>query len=204
MQRYLLNHFVRHLQRHRQMLFLSSPRQVGKTTAANLIGELMNGSHCFNWDNPSDRKIIMDGPHAIAQQSGADRITDNLPLCIFDELHKFQHWRDFLKGMFDTYESNMRFVVTGSASLQVFARGGDSLMGRYFPYTLHPVSVAECTGAGNSIVIDTQPRKIDEDQWDSLWNFGGFQSHFCYPINNSIKIGFQRGQRDCCEKMCEI
>lgn len=160
------------------MLFLSGPRQVGKTTAANLIGELMSDSHNLNWDSPLDRKAILEGPHVIAQQTGADRITDGLPLCIFDELHKFQHWRDFLKGMFDKFESNMRFLVAGSASLQVFSRGGDSLLGRYFPYTLHPVSVAECTGADNSVVIDSQPKKIDEDQWDSLWNFGGFPEPF--------------------------
>ena len=178
MHRYLLGHFARHLQRHRQMLFLSGPRQVGKTTAANAIGELMNDCYYFSWDSPLDRKAILEGPHVIAQQTGADRITDGLPLCIFDELHKFQHWRDFLKGMFDTYESNMRFLVAGSASLQVFSRGGDSLLGRYFPYTLHPVSVAECTGADNSVVIDSQPKKIDEDQWDSLWNFGGFPEPF--------------------------
>ena len=160
------------------MLFLSGPRQVGKTTAANAIGELMNDCYYFSWDSPLDRKAILEGPHVIAQQTGADQITDRLPLCIFDELHKYQHWRNFLKGMFDAYESNMRFVVTGSASLRVFSRGGDSLMGRYFPYTLHPVSVAECTGADNSVVIDSQPGKIDEDQWDSLWNFGGFPEPF--------------------------
>ncbi len=178
MQRYLLNHFVTHLQRHRQMLFLSGPRQVGKTTAAKLIGELMNQSYYFNWDNPSDRATIMEGPLAIAQQTGANQITDSLSLCIFDELHKFQHWRDFLKGMFDTYESNLRFLVSGSASLRVFSRGGESLMGRYFPYTLHPVSVAECTGADNSVVVDSQPKKIEQDEWESLWNFGGFPEPF--------------------------
>lgn len=34
-------------------------------------------------------------------------------------------------------------LVTGSARLDLFRRGGDSLMGRYLPYRLHPFSVGE-------------------------------------------------------------
>ncbi len=160
------------------MLFLSGPRQVGKTTAAKAIGASMSDFRYFSWDDPLDRKAIMDGFHAIAQRAGADRITDCPPLCVLDELHKYKHWRDFLKGMFDRYESQLRFLVTGSASLRVFSRGGDSLMGRYFPYVLHPISVAECTGADNRGLIDAKPKRIEKDQWDSLWNFGGFPEPF--------------------------
>ena len=44
----------------------------------------------------------------------------------------------------DTYGNDVSIIVTGSARLDIYKRGGDSLMGRYFPYRMHPISVAEC------------------------------------------------------------
>jgi predicted AAA+ superfamily ATPase len=160
------------------MLFLSGPRQVGKTTAAKGLAEQFVNSHYYNWDNQSHREVIINGPAAIAGEVGLDRLQADLPFCAFDELHKYQHWRDFLKGFFDEYEDRVRVLVTGSASLATFRRGGDSLMGRYFPYTLHPVSVAECTDTGTDQLITAEPKPIDKDQWRALWRFGGFPEPF--------------------------
>lgn len=160
------------------MLFLSGPRQVGKTTVAESIREEFADSHYFNWDNQSHREVIINGPSAIAGELGLDRLKGDLPFCAFDELHKYQHWRDFLKGFFDEYEDRARVLVTGSASLATFRRGGDSLMGRYFPYTLHPVSVAECMENGAVELIATEPKPIDNEQWEALWRFGGFPEPF--------------------------
>ena len=65
-----------------------------------------------------------------------------------DELHKFRRWKSFLKGFFDTYGDRVRLLVTGSSRLDVFRRGGDSLMGRYFSFRMHPLSVAEIAAVG--------------------------------------------------------
>ena len=70
----------------------------------------------------------------------------SLPVIVFDELHKYNRWKLFLKGFFDTYEDRCRVVLAGSTRLDVYQRGGDSLMGRYFPYRMHPLSVGELTG----------------------------------------------------------
>lgn len=160
------------------MIFLSGPRQVGKTTAANAVGQMSERFNYFSWDDLSDRETILKGPDSVVDEMSLLEFSDIKPLCIFDELHKFQHWRDFLKSMFDKHESNLKFLVTGSASLRVFSRGGDSLMGRYFPYTLHPISVAECNHVDFSELINTQPGRIEDDQWNSLWQFGGFPEPF--------------------------
>lgn len=178
MHRYLHNQLLKHYERNRQMIFLSGPRQVGKTTMANSIGHMLEGSRYLNWDDLIDRENILKGPESIVKTINLMEFSDSKPLCIFDELHKYQHWRDFLKSFFDKYESKLKFLTTGSASLRVFSRGGDSLMGRYFPYTLHPISVAECNGIDVGGLVNRQPRKIDEDQWQSLWNFGGFPEPF--------------------------
>lgn len=62
-----------------------------------------------------------------------------------DEIHKFVRWKSFLKGFFDLYEDRTSLIVTGSARLDIYKRGGDSLMGRYFLYHMHPLGVAETT-----------------------------------------------------------
>ncbi|MDE0225149.1 MAG: ATP-binding protein [Gammaproteobacteria bacterium] len=175
-QRYLLAELQQHFRTNRQMVFLSGPRQVGKTTIARSLGEA--GGY-FNWDNQTHREMIVRGPSSIAERLGLDRLHTDPPLCVFDELHKYQHWRDLLKGFFDQYETRAHVLVTGSASLATFRRSGDSLMGRYFPYTLHPVSVAECvaTPTGHAL-INQAPGRIEDDQWESLWQFGGFPEPF--------------------------
>ncbi|MCY4342852.1 MAG: AAA family ATPase [Gammaproteobacteria bacterium] len=134
MQRTLLNELAGHYREHRQMAFLSGPRQVGKTTLAKALTDLFPGSEYLNWDNQAHRAVILDGPQAVASRLGLERLLPSPPLCAFAELHKYRHWRNFLKGFFDQHESRARILVTGSASLATFSRGGDSLMGRYFPY----------------------------------------------------------------------
>ncbi len=177
MLRYLQSSLVEHCRDDRQMLFLSGPRQVGKTTVAQMLGADVGESFYLNWDNLSHREVIVRGPDAVASHAELDRLRNEPPLCIFDELHKYQHWRTFLKGLFDEYQEQLRVVVTGSASLATFRRGGDSLMGRYFPFTLHPISVAELVGAQGRLVIQ-EPKPISDDAWAALHRFGGFPEPF--------------------------
>jgi len=177
-QRYLADELHSHYANNRQMLFISGPRQVGKTTIAHQMSESAQNGHYLNWDNQTQRAIILKGPEQIAAHVGLDHLRPEAPFCAFDELHKYQHWRDFLKGFFDEYEQQVHIMVTGSAHLNTFRRGGDSLMGRYFPYTLHPISVAELTHADASSLVDSEPKSVPLDQWESLCSFGGFPEPF--------------------------
>ena len=183
MQRTLLDTLREQFLSNRQMLFVSGPRQVGKTTIARQLGAVFPVGAYFNWDNPSHRAEILDGVEEIASRVGLDRLLAEKPFCAFDELHKYRHWRDFLKGFFDVYEDRVHVLVTGSAHLNVFKRAGDSLMGRYFPYTLHPLSVAECAGARAVESLAHPPHRIDEDQWQALWRYGGFPEPFLKADN---------------------
>lgn len=162
------------------MALMLGPRQVGKTTIAlELCHRMTSGSEpgtYLNWDNQDHRSRILAGPREVAAAVGLDRLRPTPPLCAFDELHRYRRWRDFLKGLFDTHGRDLRILVTGSARLDVFKRGGDSLMGRYFPYTLHPLSVAELAHPGDAAdgEIVREPRRIETDSWDALNRFGGF------------------------------
>ena len=96
-----------------------------------------------NWDNEDDRELILSGSAALVEALGLDRLTASVPGVLFDELHKYPRWKQFLKGFFDVYGEQLRIIVTGSSRLEVYRRGGDSLMGRYLSYRMHPFSVAE-------------------------------------------------------------
>lgn len=168
-----------HLSKLRQMVFVMGPRQVGKTTLSIAAADEYPNHVYFNWDNPSERLLFLDGPEAIAAQAGLDEFIKEKPVLIFDEIHKYGKWKNFLKGFFDQYEKSVKIIVTGSARLNVYKKGGDSLMGRYFYYRVHPLSVAEIA---TTDVIDQEirlsPLPISKDDWESLIEFGGFPEPF--------------------------
>ena len=164
-----------HLQNNRQMAFLGGPRQVGKTTTGRVHSDAY-----VNWDSVDDRALILAGPHTLAGRLGLDRLREGKPIVLLDELHKYPLWRQFLKGLFDEYADEARFVVTGSSRLDVYRRGGDSLMGRYFFYRMHPFSLAEALTQElpDAGTIVRSPRRPPASTWDSLWRYGGYPEPF--------------------------
>jgi len=162
-----------HFDRHRQMAFVSGPRQVGKTWVCRSMGDVY-----FNWDNSDDRKMLLRGPGALAEAIGLERLRARTPLVVLDELHKFTKWKTLLKGFFDTYGEQTHLLVTGSSRLDIFRRGGDSLMGRYLPYRMHPWSVGECLRTGLPASEIHPPAEIGGGDWDALWEHGGFPEPF--------------------------
>jgi hypothetical protein len=118
----------------RKMVFVAGPRQVGKTTLALSLPNARRGY--LSWDVAAHRERILRG------ELPASR------LWVFDEIHKYRAWRNYLKGLYDNRSRGQRIVVTGSARLDYYRRGGDSLQGRYHLLRLHPLSVAE-VGAGS-------------------------------------------------------
>lgn len=125
--RYLLPQIRRDLAR--KMVFVAGPRQVGKTTMARALPGGKPGY--LTWDDDEDRERIL------RRQLPASR------LWIFDELHKYRQWRNYLKGVFDKRAAGQQILVTGSGRLDFYRYGGDSLQGRYHLLRLHPLSAAE-------------------------------------------------------------
>jgi len=167
-----------HLKENRQMLFLMGPRQVGKTTTS-LVASTKNPQHYYlNWDDHTHRALITQGQQAVASFMNLDRIHEKPAIVVFDEIHKFQHWKDFLKGFFDVYGKRTKIIVTGSARLDVLNFGGDSLMGRYFLYRLHPLSIREVLDTSLSDLEIRPPKKISDQDLKTLLHFGGFPEPF--------------------------
>lgn len=137
-----------------KVVFLTGPRQVGKThLALDLLKKSANGVY-LNYDNLEDRAII----HRSAWLPATE-------LLVLDELHKMAGWKNYLKGVFDTKPAQLRIFVTGSARLDTFRSSGDSLAGRYFRHRLNPLSVVEVAQASESTL-------------DALMTRGGFPEPF--------------------------
>ncbi len=120
-----------------KMVFLGGPRQVGKTTLAQSLPGGRDGY--LNWDIPEDRDQILS------------RTLPHSKLWVFDELHKYRGWRAYLKGLFDKTRGDPPILVTGSARLDWYRYGGDSLQGRYHYLRLHPFSLKELGNAAGAL-----------------------------------------------------
>jgi uncharacterized protein len=170
---------IEHLQENRQMLFIMGPRQVGKTTTCRSLADTFKHFFYLTWDDLEDRSKILAGAKTVMTSLGVDGFFESKPLIVFDEIHKFSGWKDFLKGFYDLYSDEVHIIVTGSARLDVYKKGGDSLMGRYFLYRFHPLSVGEIVDPSFiDAEIRLQPIEIFEDKFKDLWQFGGYPDPF--------------------------
>lgn len=164
-----------HFRAERKMLFLMGPRQVGKTTTSRDAARARERSLYLNWDNLDHQNLIVRGPSRLAEELRLDVLAEDRPLLILDELHKYPRWRSLLKGFFDTHGEATDVLVTGSARLSAFHPTGDSLMGRYFSYRMHPLSVAELIRPEvGEAPGERPPAPIDDDAFEALERFGGF------------------------------
>jgi len=124
-----------------KMAFISGPRQCGKTTLAKMLLKDRKSESYFNWDNLAFRRLWTKDPLGVVPQD-----TNQTPLIVLDEIHKDRRWKRNLKGIYDTQDQSCDIIVTGSARLNVYKKGSDSLLGRYFHFCLHPFSLSELSG----------------------------------------------------------
>ena len=134
-----------------KIVLLSGPRQVGKTT----LSRQLTSAHVYlNYDAAADRRIIHRGEW-----------NRDTRLVVFDELHKMKKWKSWIKGIYDVEGIPPALLVTGSARLDTYRKGGESLAGRFFYYRLHPLTVKEiCSCLGENA----------DSALDKLLKFGGF------------------------------
>ena len=138
-----------------KMIFLSGPRQVGKTFfVRKRLKELKNEKLYFNWDDPYVRREYVKNPHFLKSYLAA--ASTEFPLIAFDEIHKHKNWKNILKGLYDIHCNEAQIIITGSARLDYFKSSGDSLVGRYFSFRLLPLGVAEAASDFRHVINDVE------------------------------------------------
>lgn len=161
------------------MIFLSGPRQCGKTTLTKLISEEYPNKLYFNWDILSHREKLLKNSTFFEEVVRRD---ESKPLIILDEIHKYRDWKNYLKGIYDQYYDSYKFLVSGSGRLDIYQKGGDSLAGRYFMFHLWPFTVAEL--AEKPVLFDqfiSDPLRVATERslelkqiWENLSELSGF------------------------------
>jgi len=168
-QRYLTKYVLEDLTD--KMVFIGGPRLVGKTTLAqDLVSNHFQHSGYYNWDNRQDRRNIMQS-----------NWPGDAELIILDEIHKYKKWKSLVKGEYDKLKDKYSFLITGSARLDLYRKGGDSMLGRYHYYRLHPFTMAEVIG--RKLVPDVLKEipirsQNNQELFLSLDKFGGFPEPF--------------------------
>ncbi len=154
----------------KKMAFIGGPRQVGKTTLALSLLPTPNPKHpaYLSWDDPRVPPRLRVG-----ELPPGERVI------VLDEIHKYARWRNLVKGLYDTEKGERRFIVTGSARLDHYRKGGDSLAGRYRYFRLHPFSLPELAG--------NDERSADE-HLAALLTFGGFPEPLLEQSERALRL----------------
>jgi predicted AAA+ superfamily ATPase len=161
------------------MVFMAGPRQAGKTTLANAIADDFTNRVYFNWDIVTDRKKLIRDPYYF---EAVERRDESPPFVVFDEIHKHRLWKNYLKGVYDKFHDEFRFLVTGSGRLDTYRKGGDSLAGRYALFHLWPFTLGELSGPLSTLdefltgLLDvfTDKDGAAATAWRRLARFSGF------------------------------
>ena len=167
-----------HLEHDRQMVFLEGPRQVGKTTISKTAADLSANFIYLNWDNDEDQQFIMGDIENLLTKFDLHQPQKEKAILVLDEIDKYKHWRNYLKGFYDKQSEILKFIVTGSSKMNIYRTTGDSLMGRYFSYRVHPLSVAELI---NPNILSTEiraPKKLNKEVFENLIQFSGYPEPF--------------------------
>jgi predicted AAA+ superfamily ATPase len=141
---------------HTPAVALLGPRQVGKTTLALAIAEGRPSTY-LDLEAAADRARLAEPALYLADH--ADE------LVILDEIHRAPNLFEALRGVIDQARregrANGRFLLLGSAAIDLLAQSGETLAGIAF-VELSPLDIAE----------------VGSPQQDRLWVRGGFPDSF--------------------------
>ena len=170
----------------KSMIMMAGPRQCGKTTFAKEIVAKNYTDHIyFNWDQATDKQRLIKDPYFFSKEPRSN--LSSRPLVILDEIHKYRHWKNYLKGVYDQFAKDYQFLVTGSGRLEFSRKAGDSLAGRFLKFHFFPLTLAELSSHRRNFkdfikdplqgFDDTSASQTGE-AFHSFWELSGFPEPF--------------------------
>lgn len=189
------------------MRFIAGPRQTGKTTLSkSFLVQKGSASLYVNWDMREIRAQYKQDPYFFETMVRDARQSKKMPWVCCDEIHKMPKWKDILKDYFDRYEKVCRFIVTGSARLDLFRKSGDSLAGRYFLFHLFPLSLSEVAVTSAPHITPKQSARdfvnarianvrYEQDAMEHLLEYSGFPEPFT-KARHAFYVQWERDMMD--------
>lgn len=137
----------------REIISIIGPRQSGKTTLLKHLSEEVVSNGMFEndhviyatFDDEIERQRFESNPKDYVE--GRLRDTER-HLFLFDEVQYLEKAGPRLKLVFDRYHESVKFIITGSSSLEI-RDIASSLVGRAVFFHLHPFSFPEFLQARN-------------------------------------------------------
>jgi predicted AAA+ superfamily ATPase len=145
------------------------PRQVGKTTLAREIADKRPGSLYLDLEAREDRDRLAEPALFLRQYENS--------LVVLDEIHRVPELFSSLRGIIDqgrrTGHGKGRFLILGSASIDLLRQSSESLAGRITYINMGPFNVLELPA--------------DEPTLLQLWTRGGFPGSYLAP-NDTVSL----------------
>jgi len=139
----------------REAYAIRGPRQSGKTTLLKLLASRVDKAVFLNFEDPDVLEAFEKDPKGYIASflEGAER-----RYFLMDEYHYVSEPGRKLKLLYDTFE-NVKFIVTGSSSLELSGGMGRFLVGRVFFFELLPFSFHEFLLAKDERLARIQEQK---------------------------------------------
>ncbi len=138
--RYLEKKILENLDK-RKILIIYGARQVGKTTLIKIIQDKFKNSLYLDGDLVDDRARLDEPSRAMINQF------EPYDLLVIDEAQRIKNIGAKLKAIFDNLPG-LKILATGSSAFELSNAANEPLTGRYFSFTMYPVSFAEAAAAG--------------------------------------------------------
>lgn len=129
-----------------KIIIVLGPRQAGKTTLINDISKKLSNTLKLNCDTEEDLNLINT-----TSLSNLQTILSDKNYLILDEAQRLTNAGLTLKIIHDNFP-NLKVLVTGSSSFEIKNKMSDALTGRYFDFTLYPLSYSEIAQPGNQVL----------------------------------------------------
>jgi len=139
----------------KKVVLLLGQRRVGKTFELKRLQEENKHVFFFDMEDADHQSLLAPSVKQLERVLGHK---ENSSYCLIDEIQYLEKSGSILKLLYDHFP-NLKIVATGSASFLMMKNIGDSLYGRYFSFSIFPMTIREIIGE-----MDNEPFSLGQFQ----------------------------------------
>jgi len=197
-----LQNLIQQTGKHYQAIFITGPRQSGKTTLAKISFPAYTYT---NLENPETRMVAKTDPQTFLQQSTS---------MIVDEIQRAPELLSYIQTIVDQNRQR-KYIITGSQNILISHKISQTLAGRVAIFNLLPFSLQELKGtkyesrkAQSQIIKGFYPRLYDRNLNPEEWYANYIQTYLERDVRDIKNItnltDFQRFLKICAGRTAQI